>query len=360
MQAKISFRAIVMLLIVLPLCMAIQSCGKAEKKPQQLRIWAILPLTGPGSSAGGQAKNSITAVLQNLAGSEVSPVRPTIEFVDSKSSPKDAVSAFQQKLAAEGPPDALIVQMSAVAAALAPMAKEIERPLFSIGSTEAPVAGNPYFFVTYIAAAQQAALYNEFLGAPKNLTILHQNDEYGRSVAEKLRELRREGGDHFISFETTSSARDLATKVEDRSQPVVIVGFGAILGDLVRELRTGGFSKQIVLSAESVLPPNPDTILPQKTEVYTIRFRPLPSGIQDSLSQQLKRPIGGIDIFTFSALALIIETHAGAPEKTAQASHFLSSINDPSVIARVPSIISIRDQRLLFAADVVPYADALK
>ena len=154
--------------------------------------------------------------------------------------------------------------MSSVAAALAPLAKEKAVPIFSIGATEAPVLDNPYFFVTYIAAGQQASLYNDFLNNPASLTVFHQNDEYGRSVSKQLSELRAGKHDRHLSFEATSSAKNLAAKGATGSEQIVIVGFGAILGDLVQELRTAGFVGPILLSAEAILPPNPEVILPQK------------------------------------------------------------------------------------------------
>ena len=101
MQPKCSLRRLVIVSIFIFSGLAFQSCDRREDSQEDLRIWAILPLTGPGAGAGEQAKESINAILQyhSARGADENVPKTTIKFLDSKSSPRDAISAFQQKLA---------------------------------------------------------------------------------------------------------------------------------------------------------------------------------------------------------------------------------------------------------------------
>jgi branched-chain amino acid transport system substrate-binding protein len=157
-------------------------CTKQEPAPTQnaLKIGAILPLTGPASAVGEQIQKAMTLANEQT--------KYNIIFEDSANMPAKGVSAFN-KLSKLDKVDAVVVAMTGVSKAVAPVAKSEKLPTFAI-STSVPVVGSSKdflvrYFIDGVSEAESMAKYLVDSGK-RRIVVIKVNDEYGSVMFESF------------------------------------------------------------------------------------------------------------------------------------------------------------------------------
>lgn len=128
-----------------------------EAEHSVVRIGAILPLTGGGSSIGEEFLNGMKLAEEELSGA----VEIIVE--DSQTDTKQAVSAAQ-KLITQDEVNVLVASLSAVARAVAPIAEE-NKIVFLYASTVSDTAQEyPYVFKNYSDINADCTTVSEYIG----------------------------------------------------------------------------------------------------------------------------------------------------------------------------------------------------
>lgn len=342
--------------MMLCFCLAVlTSCGKREESANSFTVGAVLPLTGAGSAAGTYVKDSLVfaTTLAEVADARTSPLVRVV-FADSKSNPRDAISAYRQVLSLNPGIEILFVQMSSIASALAPIAKEDGIVMVSISSTEGPIASNPYFIVNYLDAATQARLYLSHMDLGVPITIYYLNDEYGRSVEAAIRELATDRRVSSHPYLLDSSARDIVAPSLPNSGEVVIIGYGSKMAELARELDIHDFKGEILCSAELLIASNLDIIRSIKVPVWVVQMDSLPVNILDSFRSQLGREATGADVLALNGMLLVMELYKSAPHNQNPKAPLalLRRMEEIAATGIAPGISQLVNQRLIYKASL--------
>lgn len=118
------------------------SLGCAKKQPEEIKIGAILPLTGDGAKYGEEAKNGIELALEELKDSKIK-----VFYEDDQGTSSGAVNAFNKLVASVKAPVIIGPMYSSTALAVAPLAEKNKVVILSpsASSPELTKAGD-YFF----------------------------------------------------------------------------------------------------------------------------------------------------------------------------------------------------------------------
>jgi branched-chain amino acid transport system substrate-binding protein len=130
-----------MFLLYLFLIFSFLSASCAPKEPATYKIGAILPLSGSGANYGKWEKQGVDLAVEeiNQAGG-INGKKVEIIFEDSKSLPKDGVSAMN-KLATVNKVPVVIAGISSVVLACAPVADQYKVVLLNSGGVSPKIRG---------------------------------------------------------------------------------------------------------------------------------------------------------------------------------------------------------------------------
>jgi branched-chain amino acid transport system substrate-binding protein len=149
-------------------------------------------------------------------------------------------------------PSAVVVAMSSVTSAIAPLADEQKVPLFATMVSSKGVTDNhPTMFRLFINADIDARLMAEFAAKTKgfkNVSIISVNDEMGASFSSVFTETFTAAGGKIATHESFDKAatefRDVAAKIRAvPSEAVYLLGYDRNLGQLAKALREQGVTQ---------------------------------------------------------------------------------------------------------------------
>lgn len=245
----------VIVILVLVLGRIFVANGPGE--PAQIRIGAILALTGSGAEFGNDEVVGAQMAIDRInasAGRE----KLSLIMVDSRSQAKDALAAHQQLMGSAPKPIAILTVMSGVSSALAPLAERDRVPLFCVAAAPALTRGNKYVFRSLPAADYQTRTLVQLSKSKLNynsVAVLFINDEFGTSMEsafvaaanEKgVKVLRSEGVQPGASDFRPGFAKLLAAKPD----AVYVAALGSDLGNAIRQLRELGYTAIVLTTLE--------------------------------------------------------------------------------------------------------------
>ncbi|PWH19278.1 MAG: branched chain amino acid ABC transporter substrate-binding protein [Anaerolineae bacterium] len=176
--------------LVVTLSMALAACQQKPAEPQTIQIGLQAPLTGDFAAEGQWAKQSVE-VAQELINKKGGVLGKQIEIIiaDDASNPKDSALAAQ-KLISQGLKEVIASYGSSVTAPAADLYDANKVVSVGYGCTAVRLTmekQRPYFFRTAGRDDTQSEFFAKFavevLGA-KRIAIMHDNQDYGRGVAE--------------------------------------------------------------------------------------------------------------------------------------------------------------------------------
>lgn len=166
------------------------ACQQKPAEPQTIQIGLQAPLTGDFAAEGQWAKQSVE-VAQELINKKGGVLGKQIEIIvaDDASNPKDSALAAQ-KLISQGLKEVIASYGSSVTAPAADLYDANKVVSVGYGCTAVRLTmekQRPYFFRTAGRDDTQSEFFAKFavevLGA-KRIAIMHDNQDYGRGVAE--------------------------------------------------------------------------------------------------------------------------------------------------------------------------------
>jgi len=235
--------------------------GCAKKEPETIKIGAILPLTGPGAVFAQYIKEGIDLAAEELSRNSQVPL--TILYEDSKNQPKEGISAYNKLNFIEKPP-VVIVALSSVAKALAPLAEQSNTIQVYIAVAIPDITDGKYTFRVYPEAYGMAgvmARYNATRLGAKTAAVIYINDDFGRVSLEAFKKEFETYGGRVVFAESyelmQTDFRPQITKLRNiRPAPDIIYlnGYGPAYGAIVRQLRELQISSQVTADMTLGLP----------------------------------------------------------------------------------------------------------
>lgn len=180
----------IVFVVVLTLSLVLAACQQKPAEPQTIQIGLQAPLTGDFAAEGQWAKQSVE-VAQELINKKGGVLGKQIEIIvaDDASNPKDSALAAQ-KLISQGLKEVIASYGSSVTAPAADLYDANKVVSVGYGCTAVRLTmekQRPYFFRTAGRDDTQSEFFAKFavevLGA-KRIAIMHDNQDYGRGVAE--------------------------------------------------------------------------------------------------------------------------------------------------------------------------------
>lgn len=180
----------IVFVLVLTFSLVLAACQQKPAEPQTIQIGLQAPLTGDFAAEGQWAKQSVE-IAQELINKKGGVLGKQIEIVvaDDASNPKDSALAAQ-KLISQGLKEVIASYGSSVTAPAADLYDANKVVSVGYGCTAVRLTmekQRPYFFRTAGRDDTQSEFFAKFavevLGA-KRIAIMHDNQDYGRGVAE--------------------------------------------------------------------------------------------------------------------------------------------------------------------------------
>lgn len=180
----------IVFVLVLTLSLVLAACQQKPAEPQTIQIGLQAPLTGDFAAEGQWAKQSVE-IAQELINKKGGVLGKQVEIVvaDDASNPKDSALAAQ-KLISQGLKEVIASYGSSVTAPAADLYDANKVVSVGYGCTAVRLTMDkqrPYFFRTAGRDDTQSEFFAKFavevLGA-KRIAIMHDNQDYGRGVAE--------------------------------------------------------------------------------------------------------------------------------------------------------------------------------
>lgn len=178
----------ILLTLVLALSFLLASCG--QKAPETIQIGLQAPLTGDFAAEGQWAKQNVEVAMElinNKGG--VLGKKVEIVVVDDASNPKDSALAAQ-KLISQGLKEVIASYGSSVTAPAADLYDANKVVSVGYGCTAVRLTmekQRPYFFRTAGRDDTQSEFFAKFaveVLKAKRIAIMHDNQDYGKGVAE--------------------------------------------------------------------------------------------------------------------------------------------------------------------------------
>ncbi len=218
-------------------------CAKTEEK--EIKIGAILPLTGDLADPGSKSINAIKLVIDEYNSSK--PKMPIKLFVeDSKANPVDGVNAIRKLINVNNIKLIIGDITSGVTLAIAPIAEKEHVVVLAPGASNPKVreAGD-YIFRNWASDSFDGEVMAKYLTrrlGKKRAAVIYVNNDYGYGLANAFEKTFVEYGGLVILKENyeqgSSDFRNILTKMrEANSDCVYLPGHPRENGILVRQLR---------------------------------------------------------------------------------------------------------------------------
>lgn len=159
------------------------SVGCVKKEEKEIKIGAILPLTGSAALLGTETKEGIDIAIEEInsaSGIKGSPIKVIYHY--SQNDPKEGVSAFRVLTDIEKTP-VIISSMSSVTKAIIPIANEKKVVLMAtVTATPKITELSEWVFRNYYTTDIQGEVLSRFIVNKINIKkvgVLYLNDDYG-------------------------------------------------------------------------------------------------------------------------------------------------------------------------------------
>lgn len=221
--------------------------AKAKAAPKvTLRVAALLPMTGPGASFGEYVKKGLDVAKDEISARYGSRLTIDLDIVDSRSMPKDGVSALQASIAVKRP-DAVIAALSAIAKAVVPVLEEEKiLTVVTLTSLTGLPDGTKNVVRMYPTSADfvlpMAAYICKKHSRP---AILYVNDDFGQSNRRIFSEAVAKAGKAVSAAEPYQIAepdvRPIIQRVLNaKPDSVFVTGYGPAFVNVLRQVREMG------------------------------------------------------------------------------------------------------------------------
>lgn len=214
------------------------------RKPEEIKIGAVLPMTGDAAVYGEPLKQGMELALNRLMDEGgVSGKKLTIIYEDSRAEPKTAVSATNKLIQIDKVPMIIGDMFSATTLAMAPIAQKAGVTILSpTASAEAVPNAGDCIFTIFPSDVYEGEKLGSFVVLTKRgttLGIIYPQADAMATIREKFRNTVEELGGKIVFDESylpgTTDFRSILTKARTANPSMIFVP--TYLDDLSRILR---------------------------------------------------------------------------------------------------------------------------
>lgn len=230
---------------------------QAKKEPKEIKIGAILPLTGSAAPYGQNAQRGIYLAISELA-DKPSKYKFEIVFQDSKTEPKEAINALRHLYDIEKIRYIIGDINSTGVLAMAPIAEKNKILLLSPGASNPDISyAGDWIFRNWHSDALEGQVAANFafnkLGW-KTAAVLYVNAAYGAGLAKTFKSVFEANGGKIVAYEAyPQDATDMRTQVlkilNSKSHGLYLPGWPKEMSVALKQLKEMNF-KIPILSAQ--------------------------------------------------------------------------------------------------------------
>ncbi len=242
----ITIIAVVALAIVL-------TVTQTKKKPEEIKIGAILPLTGDAAPYGERAKRGVEFALEEINKKGIKGNRIKIIYEDSQGNPQKAVSAFLKLINLDKVKFILGPLSTTEVLSIAPMAEK-EKILILTPTASAPqiTKAGDYIFRNCVSDLFEGIVAAEFIFKKLNerrAAIIYINNDFGIGLKESFKKRFISLGGEVIeeSFERKETDfRALLSRIKSKDPKVIFLIGQTEMGQILRQAKELGIKSQFV------------------------------------------------------------------------------------------------------------------
>ena len=253
------------------------SLFRNESKGNIIKIGAILPQTGPGAVFAQYIREGSELAAEEINATQTQKVR--IIYEDSQNLPREAITVYNKLVATEHPP-VVMVALSSVARALAPLAAESQVAQVYIAVAIPDITDGKHTFRVYPEASGMAGVMAGFTARKlkaSTAAVFYVNDDFGRvSLDAYRRAFEAQGGkvvfaESYELQETNFRPQISKLKTLDPAPDVIYLsGYGPAYGVAVRQFREQEVSQQITADMTMGLPNTQEQIGSAGDNIYFV------------------------------------------------------------------------------------------
>lgn len=270
-----------------------------EPQGAVIEIGAILPQTGPGAVFSQYIVDGIELAVKDINAKSQPQVK--VLYEDSKNQPREAVTAYNKMVSIKGPP-VVLVALSSVAKALAPLTNEHGPVQVYIAVALPDLTDGRQKFRVYPEAFGMSGVMARFSatnlkaqGKAQTSAVLYVNDDFGRvSLEAYTAEFQRHGGRVVFadSYELQQTDfRALISKlknVEPAPDVIYLSGYGPSYGLVIRQLKEQGVQSVLTADMTMGLPDTVNQAGPAAEGVYYVDGKMTPEFAQRFMGEYKK------------------------------------------------------------------------
>jgi len=251
-------------ILLLPLVAAlVTSCARSGPPTKAgVTIGAVLSLTGDGAKFGQDQRRGIELATDELNSRPSRQYDYRVFFEDSRTQPKDGVSAFQKLMGQSPRPPVVLTTMSSISMALKPLAIKEKIVLFCIAAHPQLTGDNDYVFRAFPTAGYQAKLLaREAVEQAKCKTfgLLYSNDDFGVGCRETFRaEVKSRGGsvvaEQSLELGKTDYRSAITSVLGAKPEAIYVAAYQKPLALALRQTKELGYNGRVLSTIEITYP----------------------------------------------------------------------------------------------------------
>jgi len=236
----------IILILTIALVFLILGCAKDEK---EIKIGAVLVLTGPHAKAGQSAKQGIEMAVEEINGDGgIRGRKIRVIYEDDEADPPKAVSSVRKLITVNKVPVIIGPMGSSAVLAVAPIAEQSHVVLVSptASSPEITHAGDYIFRVTYsdsLEGSKMAEYSFKELGYRK-MALLYINNDFGQGLKEFFKMRFTELGGKIVIEEAydgkATDFRTHLTKVKKSAPDAIYLTGYSEMGQVLKQAKELG------------------------------------------------------------------------------------------------------------------------
>jgi branched-chain amino acid transport system substrate-binding protein len=229
----------------------------AAAQQQEVKIGAILPMTGGAASYGEWMRNGMNIAIDEI-NKKWTDRKLTVIFEDSKSNPKDAVAAMNKLVSADRV-QAVMTTLTGITNALAPIADQNKIVLTTSATLPGITEQSKYLFRNATNLSSEINRLVEFTSSKyKRAALLWANLEWAKWGKEAFSVgFKKRGGEIVEDQSFPADATDLRaqlTRIRAANPDLILVLAYKTTGIAVKQARELGVSAQLVGTLDFELP----------------------------------------------------------------------------------------------------------
>lgn len=237
-------------MFILGLVVSVGMIGCA-KKEKEIKIGAILPLTGPAAQFGQYAKEGIELALEEIK-TEDSAVRLRVLFEDSQGDPKNAVSIVNKFIKIDKV-RVILVLTSSETMAIAPIITKEKVVTFTGTLLPAITDQSPYLFRNATHLSQETHFMAKFLVEEKgkpSVGVIYINNDAGLVAEKEFRNKYTEYGGKIVAEESYNPGdtdfRTQLSKIKERDPEYLYILSYKEYGLIMKQAREMGLKSHFI------------------------------------------------------------------------------------------------------------------